>query len=78
MLWLPVLVTAEALRPRLQHDPRRWSSVFPVGMYCTCSIAVGRLIDSGTIISLARASIWIALAVWLTTAVAEGRSLATR
>jgi hypothetical protein len=47
-------------------------------MYCTCSIAVGRLIGSGTIISLARASIWIALAVWLTTAVAEVRSLVTR
>jgi tellurite resistance protein TehA-like permease len=78
VLWLPVLVTAELLHPRLRHDRRRWSSVFPVGMYCTCSIAVGRLIGSGTIISLARASIWIALAVWLTTAVAEVRSLVTR
>jgi tellurite resistance protein TehA-like permease len=78
VLWLPVLVTAEVLHPRLRHNRRRWSSVFPVGMYCTCSIAVGRLIDSGAIISVARIFLWIALAVWLTTAVAEVRSLVTR
>lgn len=32
MLWLPVLVAAELLRPRLRYDVRRWSTVFPFGM----------------------------------------------
>ena len=75
MLWLPVLLTAEVVQPRLQHDRRRWATVFPVGMYCTCSVVVGRLIDSNAITEVARASIWIALAVWLATAIAESRTL---
>jgi hypothetical protein len=39
--WLPVLLAAELLRPRLRYDVRRWSTVFPVGMYAACSFAVG-------------------------------------
>ena len=36
ILWLPVLLLAEILRPRLHYDVRRWSTVFPVGTYGAC------------------------------------------
>jgi hypothetical protein len=41
MLWLPLLLLAEVLRPRLQYDVRRWSTVFPFGMYAACSFVIG-------------------------------------
>jgi tellurite resistance protein TehA-like permease len=65
MLWLPVLLLAEARRPRPGYDVRRWSTVFPVGMYAACSFAVGQAAHVGAITSFARAWVWVALAVWL-------------
>jgi hypothetical protein len=38
--WLPVLVATELLRPRLAYDLRRWSTVFPIGMYAACSTSL--------------------------------------
>jgi tellurite resistance protein TehA-like permease len=64
MLWLPVLLLAEALRPRLRYDVRRWSTVFPVGMYAACSFAVGQAARASAITSFARVWVWVALAVW--------------
>jgi tellurite resistance protein TehA-like permease len=65
MLWLPVLLLAEALRLRLIYDVRRWSTVFPVGMYAACSFAVGQAAHASAITSFARAWVWVALVVWL-------------
>jgi hypothetical protein len=64
MLWLPVLLLAETLRPRLRYDVRRWSTVFPVGMYAACSFVVGIVAHASTISSFARVWVWVALAVW--------------
>ena len=64
MLWLPVLVVAEVRWPRLRYDVRRWSTVFPVGMYAACSFVVGTAAAAGAATSFARAWVWIALAVW--------------
>jgi tellurite resistance protein TehA-like permease len=64
MLWLPVLLLAEMLRPRLGYDVRRWSTVFPVGMYAACSFAVGQAAHASAITSFARVWVWMALAVW--------------
>ena len=64
MLWLPVLLLAEALRPRLRYDVRRWSTVFPVGMYAACSFAVGKGDHATAITRFARIWVWVALAVW--------------
>ncbi len=63
--WLPVLLAAEALRPRLRYDVRRWSTVFPVGMYAACSFVVGAAVGAPAIADFARAWVWVALAVWL-------------
>jgi len=64
MLWLPVLVVVEVLYPRLHYDVRRWSTVFPVGMYAACSFVVGAAAHVAGITSFARVWVWIALAVW--------------
>jgi tellurite resistance protein TehA-like permease len=64
MLWLPVLLLAEVLRPRLGYDVRRWSTVFPVGMYAACSFAVGTAAHASAVTSFARVWVWVALAVW--------------
>jgi len=64
MLWLPVLLIAEARHPRPSYDVRRWSTVFPVGMYAACSFVVGLANHSGAITSFARPWVWVALAVW--------------
>jgi tellurite resistance protein TehA-like permease len=64
ILWLPLLVLAEVLRPRLHYDVRRWSTVFPVGMYAACSFAVGAVAHAEAITSFAQVWVWVALAVW--------------
>jgi hypothetical protein len=69
--WLPVLLVAEILRPRLRFDARRWSTVFPMGMYAVCSFAAG-----GALTDFARAWVWIALAVWTLAAAGTVRRLA--
>jgi tellurite resistance protein TehA-like permease len=62
--WLPVLLTAEVLAPRPGYDVRRWSTVFPVGMYAACSFTSGAALRAPAITSFARVWVWIALAVW--------------
>ena len=65
--WLPVLLTAEALRPRLRYDVRRWSTVFPVGMYAACSFVVGVAATAPAITDFARVWVLVGVAVWLIT-----------
>lgn len=64
MLWLPVLLVTEVVYPRPQYDLRRWSTVFPFGMYGACSAVVGAAAHAPAITSFARVWVWIALAVW--------------
>jgi len=65
--WLPVLLAAEVLRPRLHYDVRRWSTVFPVGMYAACSFVVGVVATAPAITDFARIWVWVGVAVWLIT-----------
>ena len=64
ILWLPALVLAEAVHPRLDYDDRRWSTVFPLGMYAACSFVVGNVARAGAITTFGRVWMWVALAVW--------------
>lgn len=64
MAWLPALLAAEALHPRLHYNVRRWSTVFPVGMYAACSFVVGALTGTRGITDFARVWVWVALAFW--------------
>lgn len=65
MVWLPALIAAEIVRPRLAYNVRRWSTVFPVGMYAACSFVVGELTGIDVIVDFARVWLWVALLVWL-------------
>ncbi len=65
MLWLPVLLLAEAIRPRLRYDVRRWSTVFPVGMYAACSFIIGTVAHASGITDFARTWVWVSFVVWL-------------
>jgi tellurite resistance protein TehA-like permease len=76
MLWLPLLLLAELLRPRVGYDVRRWSTVFPFGMYAACSFAIGTSAGVGSATSFARVWVWIALAVWAVVFVAMLRRTA--
>lgn len=64
-LWLPALLAAEVARPRLHYDARRWSTVFPVGMYAAAAAVVGKAEDSALLRDAASVWVWVALTVWL-------------
>jgi tellurite resistance protein TehA-like permease len=71
--WLPALLIGEALRPRTTYHLRRWSTVFPIGMYAACSFPVGSLAHAPAITQFARVWMWGALAVWLIVSLAMAR-----
>jgi tellurite resistance protein TehA-like permease len=73
MLWLPMLVAAEATHPRLSYNVKRWSTVFPVGMYAACSFVVGTVTGTHAITEFARVWVWVSVAVWSVVFVAMAR-----
>lgn len=73
ILWLPILVVAEATRPRLRYNVGRWSTVFPVGMYAACSFVVGAVTRTRAITDFARMWVWVGVAVWGVVFVAMAR-----
>lgn len=76
MVWLLVLLLAEARWPRLSIGPARWSTVFPLGMYAASSLAVGVAAQAEAITSFARVWVWIALGLWMIVFVAAvGRAV---
>jgi hypothetical protein len=64
-LWLAALLVTELKVPRAGYDTRRWSTVFPVGMYAVSTLATGSVTGIGAFTSVGRVWIWCALAVWL-------------
>jgi hypothetical protein len=72
-LWLPLLVVDELLSPRLRYDLRRWSTVFPLGMYAVSSVTVGQVVPAHEFVRFASVWIWIALAAWLAAALGAFR-----
>ncbi|MBE8516187.1 tellurite resistance/C4-dicarboxylate transporter family protein [Amycolatopsis sp. H6(2020)] len=65
MVWLPVLIVSEVVRPRLGYDVRRWATVFPFGMYAACSFTAGQVTGTPGIIGFGRVWTWVAGAVAL-------------
>ena len=70
MVWLPVLVVAEAIRPRPGYDIRRWATVFPLGMYAACSFVVATAVHADGLRRFAQAWTWVALLAWLAVLIA--------
>src|SRR5262249_16765741 len=62
--WIPLLVFAELRWRRHTYEPRRWATVFPLGMYAAASHAVGRLTDTRALLVVAHPALWVAVVVW--------------
>jgi hypothetical protein len=65
MVWLPVLIVGEVVRPRLSLDLRRWATAFPIGMYAACSYIVGKVTGIAGIVEFAEVWTWVAFAATL-------------
>jgi hypothetical protein len=65
--WLPALLARELLRHRLQFEPKRWSTVFPLGMYSAASTAAGHVVGFDDL-ALGRAFLVLAALAWAVTA----------
>jgi tellurite resistance protein TehA-like permease len=73
MLWLPALVAAELVAPRLAYHARRWSTLFPVGMYAASAFEVDRTSGLSFAHAFATGWTWVALALWLILAAGMAR-----
>jgi tellurite resistance protein TehA-like permease len=52
-------------RVRLRYEPGLWSIVFPLGMYCAASHALGVALGVPWLATVGRYGAWVALAVWV-------------
>jgi tellurite resistance protein TehA-like permease len=82
--WIPLLVIFGVWkhgvhRAPLSYTPLLWSMVFPLGMYSLATARLSLAADFSALHTGARGTMWIALAVWIATAltliVATWRSL---
>jgi tellurite resistance protein TehA-like permease len=73
LIWLPLLLVAEVAAPRLGRQSRRWSTLFPVGMYAASGFQVARSAGISFAGSFAEAWTWVALALWALLAAAAAR-----
>lgn len=72
------LALAEAVRPRLTYDLRRWSTVFPVGMAALASLQLSTVFHENALSPLGRTLTWIALAVWALVTAGSLRAVLSR
>lgn len=73
--WIPLLVLFGlwkhgVRRAPLRYTPMLWSLVFPLGMYALASLRLSLASQFAPLRVLAQGMVWIALAVWLATALA--------
>ncbi|MBO0776845.1 MAG: tellurite resistance/C4-dicarboxylate transporter family protein, partial [Actinobacteria bacterium] len=48
----------------LRYEPPLWSMVFPLGMYCVASHALGGALGVSWLVTLGRDGTWVAFAIW--------------
>jgi tellurite resistance protein TehA-like permease len=51
-------------RVPLRYDPRLWSMVFPLGMYCVASESLGTVLHVPWLVMAGHVGTWLAFAVW--------------
>jgi tellurite resistance protein TehA-like permease len=51
-------------RVPLRYDPGLWSMVFPLGMYCVASGALGTALRVNWLVTVGRDGTWVAFAAW--------------
>ncbi|MFF9727831.1 tellurite resistance/C4-dicarboxylate transporter family protein [Streptomyces albidoflavus] len=79
LAWYAVIAVAELRWPRPGYDPRRWATVFPLGMTVVAALtAAGEVgpATSGWLEPLGRVLLWVAVAVWALVAAGLARRLA--
>lgn len=76
LAWYAVLLVAEAARPRLRYDSRRWSTVFPLGMTAVAVLSAAASPGAPWLKGPGQVLLWIAVAVWA--AVAAGAAADVR
>jgi tellurite resistance protein TehA-like permease len=75
LLWYAVLLVAEAARPRLRYDARRWATVFPLGMTATATLSVATALGASWLRGPGQVLLWVAVAGWLAVAAAAAADL---
>lgn len=79
--WIPMLVLFGiwkhvVRRVPLRYEVQLWSFVFPLGMYCVCSVEVATAIGVPELHSIAAVMVYVALGAWAATLVGLVRALA--
>jgi tellurite resistance protein TehA-like permease len=75
---LVLIAGADALRARrlgVRFTPERWTMVFPLGMYCVASWALGHALGADWLSELGRAWLAVAAVAWAAVAYGELRHL---
>jgi tellurite resistance protein TehA-like permease len=72
--WIPLLVLFGfwkhvVRRAPLRYTPMLWSLVFPLGMYALASLRLALAADFPPLRTISASMVWVALGVWLLTAV---------
>lgn len=73
--WIPMLIVLGAWRHvvrkfPLRYDPLYWGMVFPLGMYCVCTVRLSQAIEAAYLRSIAKVFVYVALIVWAVVAAA--------
>jgi len=81
--WIPLLVALGVWRyvvkrHPLRYDPVYWSAVFPLGMYAAATHEMALALDLPFLAWIPPLFFWIALAAWVTAAVALARHAVAR
>ncbi len=67
--WIPLLTLLTLWRYGLsrrfrRYEPGLWAGVFPLGMYAVTSKTLGQSSGLGFMVSVAEASVWVAVVTW--------------
>ncbi|MFE7167341.1 tellurite resistance/C4-dicarboxylate transporter family protein [Streptomyces sp. NPDC057616] len=76
LAWYAVLLVAEAARPRLDYDARRWATVFPLGMTAAAVLSAATALGAPWLRGPGQVLLWIVVAAW--GAVAAGATAEVR
>jgi tellurite resistance protein TehA-like permease len=72
LCWYAVLLLAEPVRPRPGCDPRRWATVFPMGMTAAAALSVAAALDVPGLRVAGEVLLWVAVAAWPAVAACAG------